>query len=60
MVWRRALQNPKSALASYKRALALGGSVGLKDLFRAAGGQLDFSARTIRPLVEAVMERLGY
>jgi oligoendopeptidase F len=60
MVWRRALKNPAAALGYYKRALALGGSVGLRDLFRAAGGQLDFSARTIRPLVETVMEQLGY
>jgi oligoendopeptidase F len=59
MLWRRALSNPRPALAAYKRALALGGSVGLRGLFRAAGGRLDFSARAILPLVDAVMQRLG-
>ena len=60
MVWHRALRNPSAALAAYKRALALGGSVGLRELFRAAGGRLDFSSRTMKPLVEAVMKRLGF
>ncbi len=58
MIWRRSLKNPAAALAGYKRALRLGGSVGLRDLFRAAGGRLDLSARSMRPLAAAVMERL--
>ncbi len=58
MIWRRSLKNPAAALAGYKRALRLGGSVGLRDLFQAAGGRLDFSARSMRPLAAAVMERL--
>jgi len=59
MVWNRARKNPTAALAAYKKALRLGGSVGLKKLFRAAGGRLDFSARSMRPLVDAVTEQLG-
>jgi oligoendopeptidase F len=58
MVWHRSLKEPSSALRLYKNALKLGGSVGLRDLFRAIGGRLDFSTRTMKPLVEAVMERL--
>lgn len=60
MVWHRSLKNPAVALAAYKRALKLGGSVGLRELFQAAGGRLDFSKRSMKPLVEAVMEHLGY
>lgn len=60
MVWHRSLRDPRGALASYKRALALGGSVGLRELFRAAGGRLDFSGGTMRPLVNAVMATLGF
>ena len=60
MVWYRALRNPSAALAAYKRALALGGSVGLRELFRTAGGRLDFSSRSMKPLVETVMERLDF
>ncbi len=60
MVWHRAQKNPSAALGAYKRALKLGGSVGLRELFSAAGGKLDFSARTMKPLVETVMEQLGF
>ena len=59
MVWHRSLKNPQAALAAYKRALRLGGSVGLRRLFRTAGARLDFSPRTMRPAVHAVMEKLG-
>lgn len=59
MVWRRSLQNLSSALGYYKRALKLGGSVGLRELFRVTGGKLDFRPSAVRPLVEAVMEHLG-
>jgi oligoendopeptidase F len=58
MVWRQARRHPANAIRSYCRALALGGSVGLRELFRAIGGRLDFGPRTMRPLIEAVMERL--
>jgi oligoendopeptidase F len=60
MVWRRSLKNSRQALESYKAALELGGSVGLKELFKTAGGKLDFSSANMRPCVEAVMEFLGY
>lgn len=60
MVWWHSLKNPSAALAAYKRALRLGGSVGLKELFRSAGGRLDFSPRAMKPLVESVMTRLGF
>lgn len=60
MVWTASLKNRRAALARYRRALALGGSRGLRELFRVAGGRLDFSAKTLRPLVEAVMEKLGF
>jgi len=60
MVWHRSLKNTAAALRSYKQALQLGGSVGLKSLFRAVGGRLDFSVRNMKPLVEAVMTHLGF
>jgi len=60
MVWRRSLANRVSALKSYKGALKLGGSVDLHRLFKAAGGKFDFGVETMRPLVETVMEKLGY
>jgi transposase len=38
--------------------LALGGSCALPELFEAAGLKFDFSEKTLRPLIEAVMEEI--
>jgi oligoendopeptidase F len=59
MVWNRSLKQGSAALRSYKNALSLGGSVGLKELFKAAGGKLDFGPGVMKPLVEQVMKRLN-
>jgi oligoendopeptidase F len=40
------------------RAKALGGSRPLPELFAAAGGRFEFSARTIRPLTQLLREEL--
>jgi oligoendopeptidase F len=53
-VWKRSLSDPAGALALYKKALSLGGTRGLSDLFAAAGGKFDMGEDTIRPLIEAV------
>jgi oligoendopeptidase F len=53
-VWKRSLDNPAEALALYKKALSLGGTRGLAELFAAAGGRFDMGEETIRPLIEAV------
>jgi oligoendopeptidase F len=60
-IWSRAKTDRAQALADYRRALSLGGSRPLPDLFAAAGLPFDFSAATIQPLVEelkATLERL--
>jgi len=46
-VWRNALQNQAEAVARYRQALALGGTVPLPDLFAAAGAKLAFDADTL-------------
>jgi len=46
-VWRNSLENPREAVAAYRRALALGGTVPLPALFEAAGARLAFDARTL-------------
>ncbi len=58
-LWQRSLQDPKAALAGYHRALALGSSKPLPELFEAAGIEFDFSARTIAPLVKALQREIG-
>ena len=57
-VWQRAQRDLDRAVRAYRRALALGRSVPLPDLFRAAGIRFDFSARIVKPLVKRVQREL--
>ncbi len=57
-VWANAKRNKANALSSYKRALELGGSRPLPQLFAAAGCRFDFSRPAIAPLVEMVRREL--
>lgn len=58
-VWANSKRNKTGALQAYQRALALGGSRPLPELFTAAGCRLEFNAKTIRPLVDLVRGELG-
>lgn len=54
-IWLRAHgEGVDIALKDYKRALALGGSRPLPELFRAAGAPFDFGADRVRELLDAV------
>ena len=55
-VWARAREDEGAALAAYKRALALGGSRTLPELFGAAGLELDFTGRTMEGAAAMVGE----
>jgi oligoendopeptidase F len=57
-VWRNATKDEAQAVALYRHALSLGGSRPLPELFEAAGCDFDFTAVTVRPLVDAVMEEI--
>ena len=57
-VWVNSRKNPAQALAAYRRGLALGGSRPLPELFAAADCQFDFSADTVKPLIQAVQSEL--
>jgi oligoendopeptidase F len=57
-VWMAARKDPKSALANYRKSLALGGSKPLPQLFETAGIRFDFGPDTLGPLVEAVVDEL--
>ncbi len=58
-VWANSKSNKAGALQSYKKALALGGSRPLPELFATAGCKFDFSRETIAPLAKNVREELG-
>ncbi len=51
-VWANSKANKAKALGDYKNSLTLGGSRPLPELFAAAGCRLDFSAATIKPLIQ--------
>jgi len=51
-------QSEEAALAAYKKALSLGGSRPLPELFKAAGLPFDFGAETVGRLVDRVQSEL--
>jgi oligoendopeptidase F len=61
-LWINARQDLPAALNAYRRALALGGSRPLPELFAAAGCRLDLTAKSLRPLLrnlESELEELA-
>jgi oligoendopeptidase F len=60
-IWANALQDQAGAVASYRRALSLGDTASLPDLYKAAGAKLAFDATTLRKsvdLIEKTIEEL--
>ena len=47
-------ENPKQALENYKKALSLGSSKSLTEVYEAAGIRFDFSSETIKELMAFV------
>jgi oligoendopeptidase F len=57
-VWRDSLSDPAGAVTRFRRALALGGSRPLPEIYAAAGARLIFDAAGMRELVELVEDEL--
>jgi oligoendopeptidase F len=57
-VWRNALTNQQAAVAAYRKALALGGTVRLPKLYEAAGARFAFDAQTIHEVVSLAEEMI--
>jgi len=60
-VWRNALQDQSDAVAHYRAALSLGGTVPLPELYAAAGAKFAFDAETLQEavtLIETTIEEL--
>ena len=58
-VWANSKRDKVKALADYKKSLALGGSRPLPELFAAAGCKFEFSAATIKPLIQLTRSELA-
>ena len=57
-VWANFRRDKAKALNDYKKALALGGSRPLPELFSAAGCRFEFYEKTIQPLAKMLREEL--
>lgn len=58
-VWANARRDRAQAVRDYRRALALGGSRPLPELFGVAGCRFDFSVSAVKPLMDRVREELA-
>ncbi|WP_324677319.1 M3 family oligoendopeptidase [Hymenobacter sp. GOD-10R] len=58
-VWRNFRQNPQEGLAAYKRALALGYTAPIGEIYAAAGIRFDFSTSYLRTLADFVHEEMA-
>jgi oligoendopeptidase F len=54
-VWRNAMRDQAGAVAAYRRALALGDTVTLPDLFSAAGARFAFDAEVLSEAVTLIL-----
>ena len=57
-MWLQYRNDPVSAIAAYKKGLALGASKPLPTLFESSGLQFDFSAEMVGNLMKTVEEEL--
>jgi oligoendopeptidase F len=53
-VWANALKDQSGAVAAYRKALALGGTVTLPELFAIAGAKFAFDASTLKQAVDLI------
>ncbi len=58
-VWANAQQNQTEAVANYRRALALGGTRSLPELYKTAGALFAFDAGTLKRVVNLIEEKLS-
>ena len=58
-VWANSRRDKAAALNSYKRALQLGGSRPLPELFSAAACSFEFSRKTLQPLMRLMEDELS-
>jgi oligoendopeptidase F len=58
-VWANALKDQASAVANYRRALALGGTKSLPELYAAAGAKFAFDVGTLGAVTKLIEEKLS-
>ena len=57
-IWKQYKENPQSAIKNYKKALSLGNSKSLPEIYKTAGFEFDFSETTIKELMDFVWSEI--
>jgi len=57
-VWLNSLKDRTGAVQAYRKALSLGGTVTLPQLYETAGARLAFDAETLRRVVDAMLSAM--
>jgi oligoendopeptidase F len=57
-IWRNSLLDPAGAIASYRQALALGGTRSLPELFSVAGAEFRFDTAILTELISLVEQTI--
>lgn len=57
-MWQQYLNNPETAIENYTKALSLGYTKNLKELYRTAGINFDFSEATVKDLADFIGSRM--
>lgn len=58
-IWANALKDQSAALTSYRKALALGATASIPDLFAAAGAKLAFDRKTLQSAVTLIESQIA-
>lgn len=58
-VWANSLRDPGGALQAYKKALAMGGTRPLPELYKTGGASLTFDSEVLGQAMELIEKRLG-
>ncbi len=57
-VWGNSLRNQPAAVASYRKALSLGGTVSLPSLYSTAGAVFSFDPETLKSAADLLMDKI--
>jgi oligoendopeptidase F len=57
-IWRNARKDQSAAVAAYRKALSLGGTAPLPELFAAAGARFAFDSAILREVIELALQSI--
>jgi oligoendopeptidase F len=58
-IWEQARQDPVQAVVNYRKALALGGTASLPELYETSGAKLAFDEKTLGSVVDLIEKTMA-